>query len=288
MGSSRFFTADKLFDNVTVIGGLAGELCYLIEGENKALLIDALTGVGSLKAYVRELTELPVQVVNTHGHVDHCGANFEYKQCMIHPDDIGLMYHHSDPVRRLEFAKSGAAMGPLPVEPVITDVIEPCAVKTYPIYDGDVIELGGVSIEAIGVPGHSRGTLVFLDRARRLIYSGDACNVNTLLFLEGSTSIEEYRESLEHLKKFESCFDVMYGGHGSGPVPKSIIDDAISLCGEIMEGRDDSVESSFLGRHCFYAKKTSQGFARVDGGLANIAYSKDMIWKSQMKPTNIR
>lgn len=44
---SKFFTSRKIFDNVTQIGGLGGELCYLIEGSEKALLIDGLTGVGS-------------------------------------------------------------------------------------------------------------------------------------------------------------------------------------------------------------------------------------------------
>ena len=77
MRKSKFFRAEKLFDNVTAIAGLAGELCCLVEGSEKALLIDTLVGVGSLKAYVRELTDLPVQVVNTHGHLDHCGGNFE-------------------------------------------------------------------------------------------------------------------------------------------------------------------------------------------------------------------
>lgn len=81
MVQSKFFTAEKLFENVTAITGLAGEKCYLVEGEKKALLIDALTGVGSLKAFVRELTDLPVEVVNTHGHLDHCGADFEFGAC---------------------------------------------------------------------------------------------------------------------------------------------------------------------------------------------------------------
>ena len=66
MGNSKFFESEKLFDNVTVIAGLAGEQCYLVEGSEKALLIDGLSGVGSLKAFVRELTDLPVEVVNTH------------------------------------------------------------------------------------------------------------------------------------------------------------------------------------------------------------------------------
>ena len=62
---SKFFTSRKIFDNVTQIGGLGGELCYLIEGSEKALLIDGLTGVGSLKAFVRECTDLPVTLVLT-------------------------------------------------------------------------------------------------------------------------------------------------------------------------------------------------------------------------------
>lgn len=279
MQTSKFFKAQKLFDNVTVISGLAGELCYLIEGGEKALLIDALTGVGSLKAFVRELTDLPVQVVNTHGHVDHCGANFEYGECLIHPADIALMYEHSDPVRRLEFAKSGAMFGTLPVEPLMSDVIPPRPIKTLPVHDGDVLDLGGVKLEVIGVPGHSYGTIVLLDRDRRVVYSGDACNANTLLFLEGSTSIEEYKESLLHFKEFQPAFDVMYGGHGISAVPKSIIDEAIQLCDEIMAGTDDAVEGLSIGRPCLYAKKKDERFRRLDGGLANIAYSRDRIWK---------
>lgn len=276
---SRFFEARKIFDNVTLIAGLGGEQCYLIEGSEKALLIDALSGVGSLKAFVRELTDLPVQVINTHGHVDHCGANFEYGECMIHPADIRLMYDHSDPEMRLGFAKSGAMFRPLPVTPTMEDVIPPCAVKTYPVYDGDVLELGGVELTVIGVPGHSFGTIVLLDKARRVVYSGDACNANTLLFLEGSASIEEYRESLLHFKSFQPDFDVMYGGHGPFPVPNTIIDEAIELCDEIMSGTDDQIPGESVGRPCLYAKRKNERFQREDGKLANIAYSRENIWK---------
>lgn len=279
MQTSKFFKAQKLFDNVTAIRGLGGEQCYLVEGADRALLIDALTGVGSLKAFVRELTDLPVQVVNTHGHVDHCGANFEYGQCFIHPADVGLMYEHSDPERRLGFAKSGAMFGELPVDPRPDDVVPPCPVKTFPVYDGDVFDLGGTVLEVIAVPGHSRGTIVLLDRARRVVYSGDACNVNTLLFLEGSTTIEEYKESLLHFKSFQPDFDVMYGGHGLSAVPKTIIDEAIELCDEIMNGTDDAVQGESVGRPCLYAKRKDDHFRRLDGKLANIAYAKDMIFK---------
>ena len=283
MHTSRFFEASRVFDNVTLIAGLGGEQCYLVEGEKKALLIDGLSGVGSLKSFVRELTDLPVQIINTHGHVDHCGANFEYGECLIHPADIRLMYDHSDPLMRLNFARSGAMFRPLPVEPTLEDVIPPRAVKTFPVFDGDSLDLGGVTLEVIGVPGHSFGTIVLLDRARRVVYSGDACNANTLLFLEGSASIEEYRESLLYFKSFQPEFDGMYGGHGPGPVPNTIIDEAIELCEEILKGTDDQIEGASIGRPCLYAKAKDDHFRRLDGKLANIAYSRENIRKKERR-----
>ncbi len=272
---SKFFTAEKIFDNVTRIGGLAGELCYLVEGSEKALLIDGLTGVGSLKAFVRELTDLPVTLVLTHGHVDHIGAAFEYGECWLHPDDIALLYEHGDAEARLGFASGGGRK----IDPA--DVVPPRAIRTLPVQDGHVFDLGGVQLEVIHVPGHTYGSIVLLDRARRIVYSGDACNANTLLFLPGSTTIQEYKEALLHFKTFQPAFDGMFGGHGPGPVPNTLVDEALQLCDEIMAGTDDQEPGGFIGRECLYARKKNEFFQRADGGIANIAYSKDRIWKAQ-------
>ncbi len=127
------------------------------------------------------------------------------------------------------------------------------------------------------MPDHSHGTVVFLDWERRVAYSGDACNINTLLCLKDSTSIEEYRESLLHFKQFQPDFDMMYGEHGTDTVPNTIIDEAIQLCEEILAGTDDAVETMREDMPCWYAKKKDTHFRRLDGGLANIAYTKDNI-----------
>ncbi|WP_322174391.1 MBL fold metallo-hydrolase [Acutalibacter caecimuris] len=283
MASSKFFKSKKIFDHVTLITGLGWEQSYLIEGRDKALLIDGLAGVGSLRAFVRELTDLPVTLVNTHGHVDHIGANFEYGQAYIAPDDVALMYRHSGQEMRLDFAKSGGMFAPLPVEPRLDDVTVPGPVKTLPLYDGTRFDLGGVCLETIAVPGHTKGTVVFLDRDLRVVYSGDACNRNTLVYGEESTSIEAYRESLLHFKSYQPAFDALWGGHGGAPEDIAIIDSAIALCDEIMAGTDDSVESvGFTGRPCWYGKAKNERFQRLDGGIANIAYAKDRIWKKDL------
>ena len=193
----------KIYPNVTRIAGMGGELCYLVEGSERALLIDGLSGVGSLRAFVRELTELPVTLVITHGHVDHAPAIYEYGEGFIHPDDIALMYSplHSSMERRLGFALGGKMMGGLRTEPTMADVIPTTPVKTYPVYDGDIFDLGGTQIEVVHVPGHTYGSIALIDKDNRACYTGDCCNMNTLLFLLGSTTIEEYKESLLHLRK---------------------------------------------------------------------------------------
>ncbi|MDR0538588.1 MAG: hypothetical protein LBH04_11205 [Tannerellaceae bacterium] len=151
--------------------------------------------------------------------------------------------------------------------------------KTFPVYNGFVFDLGERNIEVIEVPGHTTGTIVLLDSDSGIIFSGDACNVNTLLFLPNSTSIEEYRESLLRFKQFQPYFEVMWGGHSLLAVPKIIIDEAIELCSEIITGIDDAVESEHLGRPCFYGKKKDINFKRLDGKIANIAYAKYKIHK---------
>jgi hypothetical protein len=50
-----------------------------------------------------------------------------------------------------------------------------------------------------------------------------------------------------------------------------------------LAGTDDADPSEFLGRPCFYGKKKGQDFMRLDGKLANIAYSKENIRTSNSK-----
>lgn len=281
MMKSKFFTAEKLTKEVTRIAGMGGELCYLIEGEKYALLIDGLAGVGSLKAFVRELTELPVTLAVTHGHIDHVGAAWEYGEVCIHPKDIPLMYEpiHASVEERLGYINGRKWQGVVwETEPTEADVPEAKAVKTYPIYEGDRFDLGGVELEVIEVPGHTDGTVVFLDRASRLLFSGDACNVNTLINLLGSTSIAQYRESLLQLKTFQDAFDVMYGGHGPVAVPNTIIDDGIMLCERILKHEDDAIETqSFKGQIGYLAAERGEQFLPLYGGTCNIVYDKNGI-----------
>ena len=275
--TNSFFTADRLSDSVTRIAGQANELCYLIEGSERALLIDGLTGAGSLKAFVEELTDKPVTLALTHGHLDHSGAAWEYGTAWLHPDDIPLLYTFSEEAR-YNHVRARNAVSPVCRE----DIIPGCNVKTLPLYEGDIFDLGGIFIEAIAVPGHTRGTLVFLDRAARAVYSGDACNANTLLCLPGSASITEYLGALEHFRQYAGDFDVMYGGHGKTAVPVSIIDDGIAMCKRILSGTDEAISvQSMRGAPAFLASARGESWLPQCGGYCNIMYSRDKLYPAQ-------
>ncbi|MDR0998482.1 MAG: MBL fold metallo-hydrolase, partial [Treponema sp.] len=269
---SKFFSTKEIAPRTTAIIGLGNELCYLAEGNTGALLIDSLIGAGNLRAFCRELTDLPITLVNTHGHVDHTGGNFDFDECYIHPNDIALMYEKE--AMRTGYVQRGIKNSGKCLVLLESDFTVPKPMKTLPVDDGFVFDLGGRLIEVITVPGHTAGTIVLLDRSNSIVFSGDACNVNTLLFLPHSTSIEAYRESLVRFKQFQPCFTEMWGGHGLWAVPKVIIDEALELCDEILAGTDDAAPGEHLGRPCFYGKKKDADFKRLDGKIANIAYSR--------------
>ena len=53
-------------------------ISYLIIGSEKALLFDTGMGLDSIKSVVKQLTSLPVTVINSHTHYDHIGGNADF------------------------------------------------------------------------------------------------------------------------------------------------------------------------------------------------------------------
>ena len=74
-----YYKVIDMGDEIYHIWEPAGVASSLIIGKKKALLIDTGYGYGDLKAVVESLTDLPVQVVNTHCHLDHAGGNYQFQ-----------------------------------------------------------------------------------------------------------------------------------------------------------------------------------------------------------------
>lgn len=64
---------------------------YLLEGDERALLIDTGLGIRDISAEVGRLTDKPVTAVATHVHWDHIGGHRHYPDFYAHEDEPGWL-----------------------------------------------------------------------------------------------------------------------------------------------------------------------------------------------------
>ena len=155
-----------------------------------------MCGVGDLKGYVEALTDLPLLVVNTHCHGDH----------MYHLDKFDRYYMSEKDKHLLGGSRLKEAYGG-------KDYSRP---ELMPIQDGDIIDLGGgYEIEVFDLGGHTPGSVVFLDRKRKIALTGDALGV--WMQVTSATDISTYRAELVHFLERMSAPEyegvVMMNGH---------------------------------------------------------------------------
>lgn len=269
------FKTEKLTKRVTRIYAFSTELMYLVEGDHMAALLDTGSGIGSLKACVGKLTDKPVIVLLTHGHVDHAMGVGEFDNVYMNREDDYIYKVHSD----ADFRRDGLAL--CAPEHGVTEAdllpVPDCTVFKD-LKDGDCFDLGGVHIEIFTCPGHTKGSVVMLIPEERAVLLGDACNYFTFMFDTYSTSITEYEQSLQRLDQLLSDrFDTVYLSHGDGNGHKEIIQDVLAVCHDIKAGNTDDVPFEFMGTTGLIAKAMTPQMERVDGGRGNIVYNRENI-----------
>ena len=225
---------------------------FLLVGGEKAMLIDTGIGIGDLKGFVRTLTAKPLMVCYTHAHPDHTGGAGAFDHAYLHPNDmpdfatggmIGLrMETRLGYIRRIAEREKGVYPYNL-----AEDVTEwgPCPALS-PLEDLQRIDLGDRVVTVYVCPGHSPGSITFLDEKTHILFLGDACNCN--LHLGGGprgsqrfTSVEKalfYLHRLESLHpKYDHCFNGHYDFRPLGdPLGEDVLPDAITACEQIVAG----------------------------------------------------
>lgn len=272
----NFFKSEKISESVTRIFGPTGELMYLVEGSNKAALIDTGTGVGDLSEYVKALTDKTITVIITHGHVDHASGapNFE-EVYMNHADDEVYKEHIEFEVRKGYVQAQYRDFDKI----IESDYVQKkCSAVYKELKEGDIFDLGGVTLEIYNAAGHTPGQMAVLFKEERMLMTGDAANQATFLFDKYSLGITSYEKSMKDLlSKTNGKFDKILLSHGTGDAPKELLENIIQLCKDIKAGNADDVPFDFMGQRAYIAKKANEQFERVDGGFGNIIYSKEKI-----------
>ena len=62
--------------------------CYLLAGQETALLVDTGMKITGIRALAEELAGKPVELINTHADPDHVGANGEFERYYVHPAEV--------------------------------------------------------------------------------------------------------------------------------------------------------------------------------------------------------
>ena len=209
----------QLRPNVYLIDDAGESTCYLITGSEKALLVDSVNGRENLAEVVRSLTDLPVTVVNTHGHGDHVLGNVYFEEAWLHPADNDL-YDQFFGYAKEELDKHG---------------LKPCPVR--PLQIGQIFDLGGVQLEVVDLKGHTAGSIGLLDKAARIFYTGDGLNTHLWMQLDHSLPMETMLATFRALKeKHGGDFDFVAHGHTRVLRDKEILDWMIRGCEDILAG----------------------------------------------------
>lgn len=110
---------------------------YVVVGEDKAAVIDTMNGYEDVQAVARTITDLPIIVINTHGHMDHIYGDAYFGEAYLHPDDFALA---EETLTYRMYRKLEKKFDFEPVHFVETK-------------EGDVFDLGGISLEVYEIRG---------------------------------------------------------------------------------------------------------------------------------------
>lgn len=187
---------------------------FVLKGTWKSVLIDTGLHRTDAKELAESLTGQEVFLINTHADPDHINGNGSFTDVFMSPKEM-------PDYRR----------------------IHPQQQTLHPLTEGDILDLGGLTLEVIDMPGHTPGSLAVLAREERILISGDPIQKHGTLYVFGKQrSPENYISSLLHLEKWKGQFDEVWPSHADIPVSPEMIpilaEDMQNVIGGRVEGYD--------------------------------------------------
>ncbi len=215
--NSNLYDVREVAPRTWAISDHGMDVFYYVSGQNKALLIDCGFGFGDLKALARGLDDKPFQLALTHGHPDHAGGAWQFDEAMLASADLGVLQRTYSVGQR----RADAPLPPL----------------TF-IDENFTFDLGERTLEVVNLAGHTPGSIGLLDRANRLLFSGDAVHSGQIwLQLPESSSLADFRTMLIGMAPYRADFDWLLWGHSQDPAPAALIDDLIAGVADLLAGR---------------------------------------------------
>lgn len=170
---------------------------FLIEGKDKAVLLDTGMDIFNIEKFVSKLTSKELIVVNSHFHPDHSNGNHKFKEIYIGKADVPT-FTKKDPYFKLVddisqgiFAKGNKYKF---LKPIISKFLmtKKGNTKYKALKDGEKIDLGDRKLIVKNFPGHTPGSITLLDKDNKFIFMGDACNMGTWMWTNPDCNLHDY------------------------------------------------------------------------------------------------
>lgn len=204
-GAEGWFVPREIVPGLWLIAE-PGHVCsWLVEGTERAALIDTGLGVDSIRPVAEQLTSRPLVVINTHYHFDHVGGNHEFDEIAIHRSGAPMLRRPANPdalASYMRFTRERLDLLPqlrspdewfwllTPEEEArpLPTAFDPASwtirasTATRLLEEGDRIDLGGRCLSVLHTPGHSPDSVCLLEEREGWLAAGDT------LCMEGSTA----------------------------------------------------------------------------------------------------
>ncbi len=242
--------------NLWALDEVGKTIMYLINGKNKALLIDTGFGLSDLKKIIKKLCgEKEIIVVNSHGHIDHDSGNNQFPEVYVgrydEPDTHSeLSEEEKERVKNTffqEFFSQGGSIENWNPGP---------AKRVLPIQEGDCFNLGDYCLKVLEIPGHSLGSIALYEEKERWLFTGDSMLTWEVWGqLDHSAALRIYGESMEKLAAIQDNISAVFpahweekrnpGGLKAYELPPEVLSMYTEGIKKILEGKADSVDYPF-------------------------------------------
>lgn len=216
-----WFAVEEVEPGTWLVGEPGHVNCFLIEGTERAVLVDTGLGIADIASAAGALTDRPVLAVNTHSHSDHRGGNWRFADVAAHPLAAGTLTQPVDgdylagylEVARAQLAACErareaddrffhlftATTRPRPLPEDAGRWAVPAGPEPQPLADGERIGLGGRDLTVLHTPGHSPDSICLLDERAGLLFAGDTLITGDFWAHTPDTEIEVFAATLRKL-----------------------------------------------------------------------------------------
>lgn len=210
---------------------------YLITGKSRALLFDTGMGISDVKSVVKELTNLPVVVLNSHTHDDHVGGNWQFDTVYGMNTDFTRKNAKGSREDTQAEITPDQICGSLP-KGFDSDAYStrPWKISKY-IKDGDEISLGDRTIQIIASPGHTPDAISLLDSSNGLLFTGDTYYPAPIWLYRPETDLDAYGKSIRRLAALAPKLKLVLGAHNVPVASPEVLPRLVTAFDEVRAGK---------------------------------------------------